>query len=96
MDYAYIEIKENTTAHRMVVELYDKTYGTDCKKLYGQDLVAIWWATRSDANGELIAETMENVLEYAGGKYAYTSRGVAMEATLAQAVKVLMDSMEAV
>jgi hypothetical protein len=94
MDYAYATITENITLHRMVVELYDKTYGTDYRQFYGQDLVAVGWATKSDANGELIAETMENLLEYAGDKYAYTSRGVAMEATLQEAIKVVLDSME--
>lgn len=94
MEYAYIKIAGNTTAHRMETALYDKTYGTDSRNMYGQELVAIWWATQSDANGQLIAETMENMLEYAGGKYAYTSRGVAFEATLQEAVQVVMDSME--
>ena len=94
MDYAYVEIAENVTIHRMDTELYDKTYGADYRNVYGKELVAVLWATKSDANGELIAETTENVLEYAEGKFAYTSRGVAMEATLEQAVQVLLGSME--
>lgn len=87
----------NTTICKANAEEYNSEFGANVQEQYGADIKALYWAVQLDsATQELTAETAELALEYEDGRFAYTSRHVTVQATLAQALEVMLSSMEAV
>ena len=91
----YLQFAGNIILHKMDPETYDNAYGTNYKELFGDKLLAIYTATMWDKEtGEVLAVTADNMLEFADNKFAYTFMGSIVETSLAQAIGIMLNSME--
>ena len=87
----------NTTICKADAEEYNNRFDANVQEQYGATIKALYWAVQLDSvTQEITAETAELMLEYMDGKFAYTSRFTTVEATLAQAMEVMLASMEEV
>lgn len=85
----------NITIYKMCAKEYDKEWDANVREQYGDNVKELYWADKLDSvTGEVVAQTMEIMLEYADGKFAYTSRHAVVEATMQEALTVMLDSME--
>jgi hypothetical protein len=80
---------------KMAVAEFDDEFGADAEAQYGKGLETLYWAVVLGDNGEEVGMTAELMLEFAGRKFAYTSRGCTMMAqTFCEALNIMLGSME--
>lgn len=80
----------NCALVKMEVQEYDKTYECDMEDLYGQELEYVAWVEKYDNEGNIVGASMESMLIYKNGTFAYTSRGYAQECKLHEALEVIL------
>lgn len=76
----------NVTLVKMEAQQYATTYGQQ----YGDNVVAVVWAEQYNTDGDIVASSTENMLVYANGQYAYTSRGIVCIDTLSNCLAVAL------
>lgn len=80
---------ENFKLCQMSAEEYDANYSTDLQERYGRTLDSIVWLEQYDELGKIVGMSEENMLVFADGTFAYTSRGKACDANFWTCLQVI-------